>query len=271
MANTITKIHIAIMLVLAVMATAVEGGIEPATLEALPSFGNYQAKGFLSDYSKIKPAGESSGIFVYRNEALTKVRYKKILIDPIQITTKRHTWPRDGSPIFNDLAEYFRQSIVKAVGDTYQIVDEPGPEVLRLRIAVTDLEPNDPGVSMITLVVPFLWLGEASAGAAQGDVGSTPFAGQAVVEMEALDSQSNQQLAAYIERRAGKKYNWEAGIVSGLSSYVKGFYTWAYTEEAFDSWANMLRVELSADATGTTMAPVPTKRTRYVPKFIGTH
>jgi len=119
--------------------------------------------------------------------------------------------------------------------------------VLRLRIAVTDLEPNDPGVSLLTLVVPFLWLGEASAGAAQGEAGSTPFVGQATVEMEVLDSRTNVQLAAFIERHVGKKYSWDGGVSTGLSNYMKAFFTWAYTEEAFDRWAGLLRTELDVE------------------------
>lgn len=233
-----------LFVILTCAVITVRAGIDPATLITPPTFGNYQAKGFLSDYSNIQPATDGSKAFTYRSPELNTTKYKKLMIDPIKIWTKRHTWPRDGSPIFDDLATYFRQSIINAVGDSYKIVDAPGPDVLRLRIAVTDLEPNDPGVSIITFVVPFLWIGEASAGVAQGDIGSTPFAGQATVEMEMVDSQTNNQMAAYIERRFGKKYNWESGIVTGLSSYMKAFFTWAYTEEAFDNWANLVRAEL---------------------------
>ena len=227
-------------------STLVTAGFTSSKLPSspLPLFGNYQAKGFLSDYAKIKPAVDGKS-FVYRNPLLNQIKYKKIMIDPIKIWTKRHVWPRDGSPILDDLANYFRQIIINTIGETYTVVNSTGPEILRLRIAVTDLEPNDPGISLITLVVPFLWLGEASAGAAQGDVGSTPFAGQAVIEMEMLDSQTNLQLAGYIERRVGKKYAWNEGIVSGLSNYMKAFFTWAYTQDAFENWANLLRAELN--------------------------
>lgn len=223
--------------------------ISSNALTPAPFFGNYQVKGCLSDYTKLKAITNDNKAFIYRNQLLDRNQYHKLMLDPIKVSTKRHTWPRDDSPILGDLASYFHQAIIKSVSDTYSIVNTPGPNVLRLRIAVTDLEPNDPGISLITLVVPFLWLGEASAGAAQGDVGSTPFAGQAVIEMEILDSQTNTQLAAYIERRVGKKYNWEEGIVTGFASYMKAFFTWAYTQDAFDSWANLLRAELEPNTT----------------------
>jgi hypothetical protein len=235
----------ALLILLPALAGA---GIGASALAApLPTFGGYQVKGFLSDYSKIRPAGGDRKTFLYRNPIGDKSRYRKLMIDPIKIRTKDNGWPREGDVQLDELAAYFHQAILKAVSDTYPVVGKPGPDVLRLRIAVTDLEPNDPGVSLLTLVVPFLWLGEASAGVAQGEPGSTPFVGQTTVEMEALDSQTNAQVAAYIERHVGKKYAWDEGISVGLANYMKAFSTWAYTEEAFDRWAGLLRNELDAE------------------------
>lgn len=94
------------------------------------------------------------------------------------------------------LTDYFYKAITKAVGDAYPMVQEPGPDVLRLRIAVTDLVPNKPEASLTTLVVPFLWVGEAGTGVANDDTGSTMFTGEATLEIEGLDSVSSQQPAA---------------------------------------------------------------------------
>jgi hypothetical protein len=59
----------------------------------------------------------------------------------------------------------------------------------------------------VTLVVPFVWVGEAGAGVAPFKAGSTRFLGEATVEAEALDSASSTQVAAYIEEGVGKKHN----------------------------------------------------------------
>ena len=111
---------------------------------------------------------------------------------------------------------------------------------------MTDLVPNKPEASVISLVVPFLWLGEAGAGVAEGEAGSTPFLGEATIEFEALDSESSRQVGAYIETRVGKKYLWTKGVSTGISSYAKAYSTWAYTKEAFDYWATLLRQRLDA-------------------------
>jgi arylsulfatase A-like enzyme len=61
------------------------------------------------------------------------------------------------------------------------------------------------------------WVADAGAGAAQGKAGSTAFVGHASNELEALDSVSSEQVAADIETRMGKKYNWTEGVGTGVS------------------------------------------------------
>ena len=77
------------------------------------------------------------------------------------------------------------------MGDAYPMVSEPGPDVLRLRVAVTDLVPNKPEASVVSLAVPFLWVADAGSGVATGEAGSTVFTSHASIEVEALDSESS--------------------------------------------------------------------------------
>jgi hypothetical protein len=212
-----------------------------------PMFGDYKAKNFLSEYSNIAPEGGESKAYKYRDPAVDFSQYNKLLIDRIQVWIKEDAEHQGIDPIvFKELTDYFHQAISKAVEGAYEVVSEPGPGVLRLRIAVTDLVPNKPAASVVSLVVPFVWLGEAGAGAAEGEAGSTPFVGEATVELEAMDSQTSKQVAAYIETRVGKKYMWSKGITTGISQYTKAYSTWSYTKEAFDFWAKLIRERLDA-------------------------
>jgi hypothetical protein len=95
-----------------------------------------------------------------------------------------------------------------------------------------------------SLIVPFLWVGEAGAGAATKEVGATPFTGEATIELEALDSVSSRQLAAYLETEVGKKYQWTKGIKEGVTSYVDAYSKWDYTKKAMDHWAQLIRQRL---------------------------
>ena len=236
------KLIAALTLVASVMLAT---PVAAETAGGVPVFGEYKAKGFLSDYARLPGTADEEGAFRFRDEGVDFSKYKRLMVDRITIWFKEDSEYQGIDPEeLKLLTDYFYGAIEKAVGEDYPMVAEPAPDVLRIRIAVTDLVPNRPEASVTSLVVPFLWVGEAGAGAATGEVGSTPFTGEATIEMEALDSLTSQQLAAYIETRVGKKYNWTSGISEGVSSYVKAYSKWSYTKQAADVWAQLLRDRL---------------------------
>jgi len=235
--RSVTSLIIATLFVVNVYAAEEEEKEKP--------FGDYTPKGFLSDYSRLTPEGDDSHAYKYRDPQVDFKKYKKLLINRIEIFFHEDAEYKGIDPTeLKELTDYFYKAIVDSVSGEYEIVTEPGPDVLHLRIAVTDIIPNNPGASVVTLVVPFLWLGEAGAGVAEGEAGSTPFVGEATVEFEAMDSESHQQIAAYIETRVAKKYKWDEGVSEGVSSYVKAYSTWAYTKKAFDDWTRLLHDRL---------------------------
>ena len=228
--------------------TAPAATAEPATAATTePMFGDYQAKGFLSDYSKISTTKNANDSYEYIDAAVDFSKYNKLLVDRIKIFFKDDSQYKGIDPDeLKVLTDYFYDAIKKAVGDAYPLVKEPGPDVLRLRIAVTDLVPNKPEASVATLVIPFAWVADAGSGVAKGETGSTVFTGEASIEFEALDSVSSEQLAAYIETETGKKYNWAKGVTKGVTGYMNAYSKWNYTKTAMDDWAKLLRVRLDA-------------------------
>jgi hypothetical protein len=212
-----------------------------------PMFGDYQAKGFLTDYSKISKTKDAEGSYEYVDATVDFSKYNKLLVDRIKIFFKDDSEYKGIDPDeLKVLTDYFYEAINKAVGDAYPMVKEPGPDVLHLRVAVTDLVPNKPEASVATLVIPFAWLADAGSGVAKGETGSTVFTGEATVEFEALDSVSSQQLFAHIETETGKKYDWAEGVSKGVTGYMNAYSKWNYTKAAMDDWAHTLRVRLDA-------------------------
>jgi len=212
-----------------------------------PMFGDYQAKGFLSDYSKISKTKDDAGSYKYVGPTGDLNPYTKLIVDRIVIFFKGDSEYKGIDPDeLKVLTDYFHGAIKDAVGDAYPLVTEPGPDVLHLRIAVTDLVPNKPSASVVALAIPFAWVADAGSGVAKGDAGSTMFTGEATVEFEGLDSVSSQQLVAFIETEAGKKYNWSKGVTKGVTSYMDAYSKWDYTKAAMDDWADLLRVRLDA-------------------------
>jgi hypothetical protein len=208
-------------------------------------FGDYQSKGFLSDYSNLTLLDGTKDTYYYEDPKADITKYKKLMVERIKVWFKEDAEYKGIDPAeIKDITDYFHKAIVAAVGDKYPVVREPGPDVLRLRIAMTDLVPNKPAASVVTLVVPFVWAAEAGAGVANDEPGSTPFVGEVTIELEALDSQDNRQIAAFIERRIGLKYTWTKGVKTGVMDYVKSYSTWAYTKKAIDHWAQAIRRHL---------------------------
>ncbi len=210
-----------------------------------PKFGDYQTKGFLSDYSNLELQPGTDDMFFYQEPKTDFSQYNKLMVERIKVWFKEDAEYKGIDPAeIKELTDYFHKAIVEAVGDNYPIVREPGPDVLRLRIAMTDLVPNKPSASLVTLVVPFLWVAEAGSGVATDEAGSTPFVGEVTIELEALDSQSNRQIAAFIERKIGLKYHWTEGVATAATDYLKAYSTWAYTKQAMDHWAQAIRDHL---------------------------
>ena len=210
-----------------------------------PKFGDYQTKGFLSDYSNLNLQSDTEDTFIFQDPNTDFSQYDKLMVERIKVWFKEDAEYKGIDPAeIKDLTDYFHKAIVEAVGGQYPIVREPGPDVLRLRIAMTDLVPTKPSASLVTLVVPFLWLAEAGSGVATDEAGSTPFVGEVTIELEALDSQSNRQIAALIERKIGLKYHWNEGVETGVSDYLKAYSTWDYTKQAMDHWAQAIRNHL---------------------------
>jgi len=229
------------------LGAAVVSSTAHAADSSPPKLGDYQTVGFLSDYSKLKPEGGDSNAYVLEASPEVGSKYNKIMLERIKIYFADASETKSIDPTdLKALTDYFQDALSKSLGDAYPLVTEPGPDVLRLRIAVTNVVPNNTGASVVTLIVPYLWVADAGTGVAKGNAGSTAFVGKASIEAEALDSVSGDQIAAYVETEIPKKYNWTHGLSKGVTSYTDAYSTWAYTKEAMDIWAKHVRERMDA-------------------------
>ena len=221
----------------------------------------YKYSGFLSDYSMLKPAPDGNDAMVWRKPGVDFKTYDKIIVERLNFFYKDDADYKGIDPTeLKALADYFHEALVKDLGNAYPIVTEPGSGVLRVRAALTDIVPNKPAVSVVTLVVPYLTFADLGTSAvAKGGPGSNFYVGHTTIEAEFLDSTTNGQVAAYVDRYYPKKYDVDfkkgpVGVVThGFGQYFKAYTTWSYTKDAFDYWANRLRQKLD-EAHGKTPA-----------------
>jgi len=197
--------------------------------------------GFLSDYSQLKPEAEGSTALKYVNPQVDVKKYKKFILERIIVWLKDDAEYKGIDPdAFKAMTDYFHEALARELGSDYPLVTEPGPDVLRLRIAITDLVPTKTAVTVLVLVTPYATVADLASGAAsKGGAGSAPYLGRAGIEAEGIDSVTLQPVFGYVDQRYGKKYDPE-----NPGSYFKAYSEWAYSKQAFDFWAKKFRDRL---------------------------
>ncbi len=175
--------------------------------------------GFLEHYDDLEPDPTSKGRFWFERPGFDWRNYHRVAIDPISIHLEPNRQEINDRQV-RALTDYFADAVRNELGDAYPLTQSSGPDVLRIRAAVTDLEPARPLLNLLTaLAVPMRF-----------DVG------RASIEVELLDSVTGERLAAMMDTKRGSKLKvWQ------------GFSRWSDTRGAFRAWARELRVALETN------------------------
>lgn len=201
-----------------------------ATTEQVP---NVRMSGFLGDYSQLRHGRPGQAEFTYRNLNVDLNKYQKVILDPVQIWTAvgKHSalnkLSREDQQL---LVNYLYVSLYDALKRDYTIADAPGPDVMRVRCAITEARADSPVKDLLSTVTP---IGLGISYAKRLVVGTHSAVGVVSVEGELLDSLSNQRLAAVIDRRAGTK--------SLLGKPTR----WGDVQDAFNFWARRMQTNLA--------------------------
>jgi hypothetical protein len=119
------------LMAVALAAVLLSGGC--AALQA-------EADRYLTDYSKLTAHPDVAGGKRYIAPPDVLARYDKLLIEPFSLRpgfrSELAEVERSNARV---LLDELRQRMIEIVGKRYAVVTQPGPDVLRLRAAVTDL------------------------------------------------------------------------------------------------------------------------------------
>ncbi|MFB0935565.1 MAG: DUF3313 domain-containing protein [Propionivibrio sp.] len=155
--------------------------------------------GFLSDYSKLRPVEGKEGIQRYLDRSTDLKPYAKIFIDPVQVFLSNDPEAYKGvqPDVLKRIADSFSTAFASAVSTGYQVVNAPGPDVLRVRLAITGIQPVSPplGVTDFIPIKAVFNAGRAAAGAA-------PRVAEISAELEVLDGQGRPVAAAVATRKS---------------------------------------------------------------------
>jgi len=201
-----------------------------ATTEQVP---DVRMSGFLGDYSQLHRGKSGQAEFTYRNPNADFSKYQKVILDPVQL------WAAEGSPsTLNSLSREDQQLLVNylyvALNDAlqrdYVIVSQPGPDVMRIRCAITEARADNPVKDILSTVTP---AGLGISYAKRFITGTHSGVGVVSVEGEALDSVTGQCLGAVVDRRAGTKFP--------LGKPTR----WGDVQDAFSFWARRMQTNLA--------------------------
>ncbi len=126
------------------------------------------------------------------------------------------------------LAEKFDLAIANALQGKYPIVTEPGPDVVRIRIAITNVKQSTPALSVASTVTMVTPIGLGVNLVKKGTTGSWSGSGATGAEFLAIDSMTDQVIVAARDERS-------AGLTE---RYTK----WGSAEEAFKFWAERIKL-----------------------------
>ena len=194
-----------------------------------------QTAGFLRDYSQLKEGGEGKALLVYIDPQADIKGYKRILMDPVLLYSSEDDSMKDVSnQDRKKLMDYADASIREHLAKDYIFVQNSGPGVMRLRVALTETEHSYVVLDTVSTVMP---IGLALAGLQTAATGSCSFVGSAGVEAELQDSQTGRRLMAAVDRRVG-------GKVTGQGDK---FDEWHTVKNAIDYWADRLQTRLAEE------------------------
>ncbi len=200
-----------------------------ATTEQVP---HVRMSGFLGDYSQLHRGKSGQAEFTYRDLNADFSKYPKVILDPIQL------WAADSDSALSNLSQEDQQLLVNylyvalrdALQKDYILVTEPGPDVMRIRCAITEARANNPVKQVLSTVTP---VGLGLSYARKLTTGTHSGVGVVSVEGEVVDSASGERLAAVIDRRAGTK--------SSLTNPSR----WGDVQDAFNFWARRMQTNLA--------------------------
>ena len=199
----------------------------PAAATALESGGPLPpaVTGFFgADASKLAPGPQGGAALAYIDPNAQWSRYTKIQLQPVEF------WAAEDSKVSTSdqqmLTSYFYNVLKTDLEKNFTLVDQPGPDVMTLRVALMDATTATPGLRSLSVIVPQARILNGLQSLATG---SYAFVGSAQAEMKATNSVTGEVLAEAVDQRAG-----------GMGIKGAASFQWGDAENAMDYWAQKI-------------------------------
>ncbi len=205
-----------------------EGG-SGATAAQASGAGGQQLSGFLGDYSQLHPVPDREGINAYVDRSADYRPYTKLMFDPVKIYVAPGAEANQVVPpdVLARMGAEMIGAFQRALAPTYQVVSAPGPDVLRVRMAITGVQAAKPETTAMDYL-PF----KAVYNVARSASGNAPKVAEMTSEIEVLDPNGKRLVAATATRKGDKKLPQGEAV------------TWEQLRSISDYWAESFRRRL---------------------------
>jgi hypothetical protein len=193
------------------------------------------SSGFLgADSAKLVAGNDKQAGLRYINPQAQWTQYKKVMVAPVTF------WGSDATKVSatdqQTLVNYFQQQLKEQISKKFTIVDQPGPGVLKVAVALTDAEAATPGLRTVSMVIPQAHMISNLKYLATG---TFPFVGAAQAEGKISDAVTGETLAAAVDKQLGG------------GSFTTGFqWQWGDAENAINEWSKKLAENLASWTSG---------------------
>jgi len=183
---------------------------------------------FGSNYTLLQPGKEGQAAMVYINPSVQWIQYNKILLEPAEFWDSPDTSisPTDQ----HMLTAYFYNQLKEDLQKNFTLVDQGGPGVLVLQVALINASAATPGLRSVSVVIPQARILNGIQSLATG---SYAFVGSAEAEMKATDAFTGQFLAGAIDQRKG-----------GMALSTAAQWQWGDAQNAMNYWAQRMSARL---------------------------
>ena len=185
----------------------------------------------------LQKGGPNQALYTYAKPGVNSAWYTKMLLDPVVVYNPAKENPTED---VQKSANNFYSILVKTLSKDYQMVKEPGPNTVRVKVAITNISPGSGTAQTITSVLP---IGAAVALVSDWISGKPAGSGEISVEVILTDARTNELLGAGVDRRIADK------------SLRTAMDTWNAVTKVQEIWAKMFAYRLCKARGGKDCVP----------------
>jgi hypothetical protein len=182
----------------------------------------------------LKPGQKGEAAERWINQLAQLTQYNKVMVSAVGF------FGADASKVSSKdqqaLTDFFYKSLIEELSKTYQVVDQAGPGVAKVQVAILDAEAATPGMRSLTMAIPQLRLLTTLVSLGTQNF---PFAGGVEAAVKITDAATGQTLAVAVDRRMGAS-----------SMRAAAQWEWGDAENAIKTWAVQIATHLYAYTSG---------------------